>query len=239
MQTIICQNCGKTFEAGENIERAFCVYCGAANTIEKDGSSGQVELPDLEGMSEQDRERYRKCREQFESVRFKVFNHKTGEKGDTLIGFWSTLMFHGRNSRGFFGIKRARKEVDKFWQHPVIAQAIADAGSLADRLISEQLYDSIKIFFKTCREDRHYGSKLLDMMKLKPEQIADKAAADVCGLIYQYWLTLEPIRYRDQIFRAAWHAFPISFPDKPDALRERVNAMSDEEYKELRHILLI
>jgi hypothetical protein len=238
MRKIICQKCGKTFQIDDDVQKAFCVHCGAANEL-SGAESGTAGIPadQTVELDAQQQVLLNECRQKFESARFKVFNRKTGEKGDTMIGFWSTLLFHGRNSRGFFSMNRARREADKYWQQPVIAQALSDAGDLAEMLVAEQLYDSVKRFYKTCKEDRHYGTKLLDMMKLKPDQIADKVAKEFTGLIFEYWLHFEQVRYRDQIFRAAWHAYPVIFPDYPDLLRERVNNLPVEEYQELRKIL--
>lgn len=238
MQKIVCQNCDKTFQVDDGVQKAFCVHCGAVNDLNSDQTAIEGFPADqaVELTSEQ-QALLNECRQKIESVRFKVFNRKTGEKGDTMIGFWSTLLFHGRNSRGYFSLNRARREADKYWQQPAMAQALADAGDLAEILVAEQLYDSVKRFYKTCKEDRHYGTKLLDMMKLKPEQIADKVAKEFCSLIFEYWIHFEQVRYRDQIFRAAWHAYPVSFPENPGLLREKVDELPVEEYQQLRKIL--
>ncbi len=227
MIEITCAGCGKKFQADEAVERAFCIYCGHANA---------VTVID-EQTSNPEQQQYLAWKKAIEEVRFKIWNKKTGEKGDTFIGFWTMLIFHGRNSKGFFSIKRASKEANKFWQQPGIGEVLAQSGNQAEKLVSEQLYDSARAFYQTCREDRHYGSKMLDMVKLKPEQIADKAAAEVSELIYSYWLKIEPISYRDEIFRAAWFAFAPVFSEKSEALADRVKALPEEERRLLSKII--
>ena len=229
MIEIKCAGCGKNFQADEKVERAYCLYCGHANMIGAAVVNDQTVDPD--------QERYLEWKKAIENVRFKIWNKKTGEKGDTFIGFWSMLIFHGRNSRGFFGLKRASREANKFWQQSVIGDVLIEAGDQAKKLISEQLYDSARAFYQTCREDRHYGSKMLDMVKLKPEQIADKAAAEVSEQIFSYWLKFEPISYRDEIFRAAWFAFSSVFTEKSDALAERVSRLPADERRLLSEII--
>ncbi len=227
MIEVTCAGCGKPFQADETVERAFCIYCGHANVI----------APPAEMKAGPEQQQYLEWKQAIEDVRFKVWNKKTGEKGDTFIGYWTMLIFHGRNSKGFFGVKRASKEANKFWLQPIIGEVLAQAGDQAGKLVSEQLYDSARAFYQTCREDKHYGSKMLDMVKLKPEQIAEKAAAEVCDLIYSYWLKFEPISYRDEIFRAAWFAFAPVFSEKKDALAECVSRLTEEERKQLSKII--
>ena len=231
MRDVKCSNCNKVFQIDESAEKAFCVYCGQSNEI-----IDAVNI-EYENVTDEVNDEFFEWKKQIEAARFKVYDKRTGDRGDTFIGFWTMLMFHGRNSRGFFGLKRARKEADKFWQQSAMSKVIDAAGDQAEKLVSEQLYDSARVFYQTCREDRHYGSKMLDMVKLKPEQIAEKAAGEVCNLIFQYWLNFEPIMFRDQIFRAAWYAFAPSFPDKPSALEQKIKSLSEEEQSTLRQIL--
>jgi predicted nucleic acid-binding Zn-ribbon protein len=229
MRDITCSNCGRVFQADESVQRAYCVYCGQVNEL-------NISAAD-DGASTPESKQYQDWKDRIEQIRFQVWNKKTGEKGDTFIGFWSMLMFHGRNSRGFFGLKRAAKEANRFWQKPAIAEVLAEAGDQAEKLIAEQLYDSARAFYQTCRDDRHYGSKMLDMVKLKPEQIADKAAAEVSELIFSYWLHFEPIAYRDHIYRAAWFAYAPSFAEKGNGLAQRVKQLPEDERRQLSEIL--
>lgn len=223
-----CAGCGRSFQADESVERAYCIYCGHANEI----AAGKIDQE-----IDPAKKRYNEWKNEIENIRFKVWNKKTGEKGDTFVGFWTMLIFHGRNSKGFFGIRRAIREANRFWQQPEIGSILNRAENQSTQLVSEQLYDSVRAFYQTCREDRHYGSKMLDMVKLKPEQIADKAAADVCDNIFSYWLKIEPISYRDEIFRSAWFAFAPVFLEKSDALAQRVAILPEDERALLSKII--
>jgi len=219
-----CRGCGKIFFVDESLKSAYCTFCGQVNDlIEKDGSVVSVKYDEL-----------KKC---IEKIRFKEKNKRTDEKADTFIGLWVTVIYHGRNSQGIFSRKRAVKEINRFWKDREIANILDDAQEYAEKLVYEQLYDSALGYYDACKTDRHYGSKLFDIVKLKPDEIAEKTASDIVKYVFRYLLGFDDIMYRDQIIKAAWFSFDPAFPSNGDILAEKIRDLTEEEQNELNKIL--
>lgn len=228
MRKMTCSSCGKAFIADDNAVTAYCVHCGQLNCLPVPMHS---ESPRVSQQSDEPWKR------EFEALRFKVRNKKTGEHSDQLIGLWTLLLFHGRNSQGIFSRRRAVKDVNQFWQKNGFERVLTAAGSQAQQLLYDQLYDAARIYYQACKEDPHYGTKLFNLMKLKPDQTAGKTASEIVNFIFSYWLHMDSILHRDQIFKAAWFAFAPSFPEYQNVLSNKVQQLPEAERKEIGGII--
>ncbi len=164
-------------------------------------------------------------------------NKKTGEKADHFIGYWLTILDKGRNARGFFARNRAAKDIDHFWKTNGMAQLLEAAGPLTEKLVYEQLYDSIMVFYRVCTTDRQYGSKLLGLGTMKPDDIEKKIAYEMCAYILNYLLQIEPVMFRPLIYRAVWFGYIASFPDNSDFLERNVKKLPENEQVKILDII--
>ena len=180
---------------------------------------------------------YEQLKNQIEAVRFKVINKKTGEKADHFIGFWLMLLDKGRNKQGIFSRGRAAREINRFWQKDGMDRVLEASGALTDKLVYEQLYDSIKIFYEVCKTDRQYGSKVLGFGIMKPEEIAKKVAYEMSSYILGYFVHIEPIKFRNLIYRAIWSAYPDVFPDNSEILSLYVKKLREDEQVKIAEII--
>ncbi len=157
-------------------------------------------------------------RRQFEAIRFGEDRPRTDRPIDLLMGFWLTLLYHGRNSHNSLGRRRALQEANRFWHASGFQPVLYRAGETAGTLVYEQLLDAAQKYYRTCREDPYFGSRFFRLVRLTPEQIAEKAAAETAELIFDYWLRVDSLDHRQALFQAAWFAFAPAFPDHPQAL---------------------
>jgi hypothetical protein len=205
---ISCQQCGRVFSADTTLTQAFCVYCGARNPLPAAeagttgaaaaAGSGPISTPEIDAA--------------FAAARYRLVDAKTGQKADLFVGLWTNLLFHGHNSRSRWGVKSAHKEMDQFFNRPELLAAMKLAGDQGVRLLCAQLVDSANSFLGSCRDDRRYGSRLMEMIKLSPEDVARKAAGDVCETILAYLVRLNDLTHRDLIIFSIVMAFPRAFP---------------------------
>ncbi len=229
---IQCRQCEKVFQADNTLTQVFCVYCGARNQVtDPAGSAGPARMTWIDEATET------AVRAAFDRARFRILDRKTGQKADHFVGFWTSLLFHSNTNRSNWGLRSARKEIERFFERRELQEALALAGENGLRLLCEQLVDSGEVFLQTCRDDRRYGSKLLDMIRLKPEDVANKAAFDICYHVLSFLVHLDRPAQSDLVIFAAVMAYPRVFPDYKEQLGLEMAKLPDEERKIIMEIV--
>jgi hypothetical protein len=208
---IICPSCGQTFVAKASQPRAFCVHCGTL--VDRSAEIDPPERPAEVAAASPKELQYKAAKAAFEAVRFKVLDPKKDLRGDLLIGLWSMLLFHAQNSNTKWSINRARKDIGGFFLDKKWAQALEQAGDQRSRLIASELLDSADVFLKTCRDDSKYGSRLMGVMRMQPQDIARKAANDMLGTVIRYLLKIGEPGESAAIIHAIVMGYPRAFPD--------------------------
>jgi predicted RNA-binding Zn-ribbon protein involved in translation (DUF1610 family) len=212
---IICPTCGQPFQADVTKKQVFCVNCGTMIDRTKDvaAMAGQSAAEALD-------EHYETVKEAFHAVRFPVIDKKTGKKGDRLVELWTTLIYHGINSRSRWATQAATKDIGQFFNRKIWQDVLGNAGPDKNRLIIDELLDSAVVYLSACRDDSRYGSQLLGMVRMSSDAIVAKTASDICQNIIGFLLRIQKPGETDAIIHAIVMAFPRVFPTQRQMLAD-------------------
>jgi len=249
-KSMVCRSCGQMFEAESALTRAFCLYCGAENEVPKDqaawSSSGLSALPAdplsrralLEQMVAAGGEDAASARERllFWPARYEAVDRHATRYGDKFIEFISILLFYSQNYPSRGSQKRARKERDKFLSRPALVKAMAESAHPEQALLQE-FRDAAEVYLKACRDDKHYGSKLFELVKLKEDDIAAKAAGDVASGVMAYLVQLGMTPQTDLMIQGLHMAWTSVFVKYPDFLDEAIGNLPAEHQAAINRVL--
>lgn len=212
---IICPACGQPFQADAAKKHVFCVNCGTMvdRTRDIEAQIGQTPATPSD-------QHYETVKSAFEAVRFPVIDKKTGQKGDRLVELWTTLIFHGQNSRSRWATQTATKDIGQFFERKVWKELLEQAGSDRQRLLVDELLDSAVVYLSACRDDSRYGSKLLGMVRMSSEAVVTKTASDICQHIIAFLLRIDKPGESEAIIHAIVMAFPRIFPAQRQVLAD-------------------
>lgn len=212
---IICPACGQPFQADASKKQVFCVNCGTMidRSAEIAALAGQ---PAAEALDPH----FESVKEAFNVIRFPVIDKKTGQKGDRLVELWTTLIYHGNNSRSRWATQAATKDIGQFFKRKIWQDVLEKAGPDRTRLIIDELLDSAVVYLSACRDDSRYGSKLLGMVRMSSEAIVTKTASDICQNIIGFLLRIQKPGETDAIIHAIVMAFPRVFPAQRQVLAD-------------------
>ena len=248
-QSLVCRACGKTFEADDSLSHAFCVYCGQENALSPRNGEPSADLwklptdpaarrAQLEQVAESGSAQAGLARDRllFWFARFDPVGHREARYGDKFIEFISILIFYSRNYPSRSAMKRARKDRDKFLSRPALVKAMAET-SHPHMLFLQEFSDAAEIYLKACRDDKHYGSKLFDIVRMKESDIAAKAAEDVAiGMMgYLCQLGLDP--QTELLIQALHKVFPTVFTQYPEYVDDLIAQMQTETRAMLYRVL--
>lgn len=251
-RSILCKSCGQSFEVDSKLSRAFCLYCGAENSVpaqtapsaavdllklSTDPATRKAQLEQLTASSDASAATARD-RLLFWAARFERVGRHENRYGDKFVEFISTLIFYSQNYPSRGAMKRARKDRDRFLARPVMLKAMAETTH-PKALLLQEFYDAAEIYLKACHDDKHYGSKLFELVKLKEEDIAIKAAEDVAIGMMGYLCQLGMTPQTDLLILALHKAYAAVFTKYPDLLDETISRQPTEIRTMLYHILSI
>lgn len=249
-KSIACRSCGQIFEADSALSRAYCLYCGAENEVPGDraawSSSGLSALPAdpitrralLEQMAAVGGEDAAAARDRllFWPARYEAVDRHATRYGDKFIEFISILLFYSQNYPSRGSQKRARKERDKFLARPALVKAMAEAVHPQEALLLE-FRDAAEVYLKACRDDKHYGSKLFELVKLKEDDVAAKAAGDVASGVMAYLVQLGMTPQTDLMILGLHMAWASVFSKFPDFLDEAIGNLPAEFQSAINRVL--
>lgn len=249
-KSIVCRSCGQMFEADSALTRAFCLYCGAENDITSNQSPWSVDslsaLPAepatrralLEQLAAAGGADAAAARERllFWPARYEAVDRHATRYGDKFIEFISILLFYSQNYPSRGSQKRARKERDKFLARPALVKAMAEAVHPEEALLQE-FRDAAEVYLKACRDDKHYGSKLFELVKLKEDDVAAKAAGDVASGVMAYLVQLGMTPQTDLMIQGLHMAWTSVFSKFPDFLDEAIGNLPAEHQAAINRVL--
>ncbi len=230
---IQCPACGQPFQADATKKTVFCVNCGFLVDRSKE-IEAQLGRP----VSDAGDPHYAALQASFEAIRFPVIDKKTGQKGDRLIELWTTLIYHGHNSRSRWAVQSAKKDIGQFFERKIWQEVLQSAGPDRSRLIVDELLESAVVYLSSCRDDSRYGSKLLGMVRMNSEAIVQKTASDICQNILNFLLRIEKPGESEAIIHAIVMAFPRVFPAQRQVLADvMAELMTPEEQTQVLAIV--
>lgn len=240
LKDVKCRNCGKTFQADDQLSRAFCLYCGTENYLNPLVAHEEVTPFDLATDPVTRREQLQRLaagdgpdadvardRLLFWPARFHRVSRKEERYGDKFLELITVILFYSQNYPGTRSMKRARKDIEAFFARPAFRQAMAEAADPRKALLLE-FHDTAEVFLIACRDDKHYGSRLFEIVKLKEPEVADKAAQDVAMNIMQYLTQLGLPGQTDLLLMGLHRAWPIVFNAYADRLDEVIAELPDD-----------
>ncbi|NLC84289.1 MAG: hypothetical protein GX749_04335 [Ruminococcaceae bacterium] len=238
IKDVKCRNCSKTFQADDEFGRVFCTYCGTENMIIRENTSDSItNLPEdpltrrelLERLAASDSQEKSIIRDRllFWAARYVKLSRKEERYGDKFLELITTLLFFSHNYGSPRLFKRARKDYDRFFNTPEFQKAMSEAADTQQALRLEFL-DAAILYLRSCREDKHYGSRLFDIVRLKDDQIALKAATDIANNIMYYLYQLGMPQHADLLIQALHRGWSTIFMKFPELLNEAIAALPDD-----------
>lgn len=169
------------------------------------------------------------------SIRYKEIKGMTDQKADFLIGQWLNLKISVTQKKNLRAIKKAQQELDKFFHQKALAKAYEENPDALKEAFYEALLDSAKLYQEACRTDHHYGSKLFNLMKMKPEEVAEKAGREVYELLVPALLQMDKVFWRNQMLTAIHLAYQEVFAET--ANKAELYFTDREEYNQFDQII--
>jgi len=184
--------------------------------------------------SEQDKQAAR-LRQLFWRARYQPVKH-SDRPADTFLGLWANLLLDSSARRLSFPKKQIRKNLSRVFEHPQLIEALSAAGPEGAGMLLEELKDSARLYFTTCRMDSNYSSLLFNMIKMKDDQVADKAARSTAKGILVPLLMLDEMPWRDEMIEAVCSAYPEVFTSDADCLDNKISELSPEMLDQITRI---
>lgn len=124
----------------------------------------------------------------------------SNQKGDRLMQnliFTKVLL---SDNRGKHGLKQAAKLYAELSGDAVLNEMLADPEGRP--LFTETLARTARVYMEACRDDDTYGRRFFQLIKMKREEVADKAANELFNYLLPFWY-----RYADDELAhlLAWH----------------------------------
>jgi hypothetical protein len=240
-QTVVCRSCGKAFQVDGDLARAFCLYCGAENKFNPPTILGlDVDLMNLPTDPAERRDSLLRLiaadgesaalardRYLFWAARFEPIGRQAKRYGDKFIEFISLILFYSQNYPSRSAMKRARKDRDRFLGREALRKALTEAVYPLETLQME-FVDAAELYLRACRDDKHYGSRLFELVKLKEKDVAEKAAEDLAVGIMSYLCQLGMTPETDLLIQALHPAYSVVFPKYAELLDEAIARLPNE-----------
>ena len=177
-------------------------------------------------MPENERQAAR-LRQAFWFARYQPVRH-SDLPADTFLALWANLSIISASRRWVFPIKQIKRDLARVFSQPQLLEALAAAGPLASAMLRNELDDSARVYFTSCRTDSNYSSVLFNFVKLKDNQIASKAAAGAAEGILLPLIMIGEVPWRNEMIAAICDAFPVVFPEFAEALENKIGELKPE-----------
>ncbi len=163
-------------------------------------------------------------RQAFWQSRYRPVRHSE-VPADLFLGVWTNLLLNVTGSNWRLPLKKIRRDLDVFFNRPVLLDAMRDAGDQAAEYLQDELDDSAKLYFMTCKQDNRYSALLFGLIKLKPEQIAAKSAAETIEGFVRPLLHLTDCAWCAPMITAVCQAYRTVFPEYAASFNERIRQL--------------
>ncbi len=146
---------------------------------------------------------------------------KNGMDIDVFIRGWMEMSFISNISKGSFGKKQVKKELDavrKDWQ---FAEAAA-YGETGAEVLYQELCNMVRLFVQLCQKDRAYGSVIFGLGHMKEKSLIGKIARDIYRVAFQIPRDAGVEEEFEPLSRAASEVYCEIFDKQKDLLLDKV-----------------
>lgn len=151
--------------------------------------------------------------EKLKSIRYKYVDRKKERKGDFFLAQWLELKITITQNQSMRAAKTQEKHLQKFFTQKEILELLENQETKAQQAIYLEILDSAKIYQKSCLTDPSYGSKFFNVMRMNPQEIANKAAREVYEIIIPALLVMSEYLWRNQMITAIHLAYQEVFSE--------------------------
>lgn len=149
------------------------------------------------------------------------------EKGDRFLQPWLFCHVYASSSKRKGELKRAYKEIKRFFAQKELQNIRKDAGPEADRIIEAEIYDSANVYLTICRDDDGFGKKLFGLMRMKANEKEEKIIRDVYDGMIPLLVRLDDFAERLVMMRAIDLACRSLYPQRLEDMKARIDAIED------------
>ncbi|HHU52839.1 MAG TPA: hypothetical protein GXZ43_02000 [Clostridiaceae bacterium] len=149
--------------------------------------------------------------EKIRDLRFAYIDRKKQRKADLFIGLWLELKISVVQSQSMRSIINQEKQLNNFFSKQEIITLLEENKQEAQKALYAEILDSALLYQSACLEDRHYGSKFFNLIRLKDDEIAYKAAKEVYNDIISALLGMNDYTWRNYMITALHVAYQEVF----------------------------
>lgn len=137
----------------------------------------------------------------------------TKVKGDRIIQmliFCKISLQEGTGNRVF---RKAEDLYIKVAEDPELQQILKEGDSTDE--LADLIYESCLIYVRSCREDDSYGRKFFNIIRMKAEEVAEKAGLEIYHLLIPFFFECRDTAMRIPFIQSLHRAYQEMFPDSP------------------------
>ena len=172
-----------------------------------------------------------KALEELFEIRYTVTGVRKKMVRDNFLRLWFDLVIYGKQCQRRSEIKLAQRELDKFFDDPRL-KAFLEKWQMGQAVLERELRNAVYVYFEASREDKNYTSKMLNLLRLKKEDVEAKAAGDA---VMGSWAILDTAGRADRyplLIQVAKEGFLMAFPDGVAAYNRLYNAWKENVGKQ-------
>lgn len=165
-----------------------------------------------------------RLRQMFWQARYRPVRH-SDLPADMFLALWANMVLDLASRRWFFPRKQIIRNLSRVFDQPSLREALAAAGAEGETMLLAELKDSARLYFSTCQKDTNYSSVLFNLIRMKDEQVAAKAASGAVEGILAPLLQIGETPWLDEMIAAVCSAYPEVFPGNAGTLDNKINEL--------------
>lgn len=135
-----------------------------------------------------------------------------GGRSDGYLGMWMAMEFEKGSANRLFGIKSARKSLQKHIDKLKLKE-MSEKSELHAQLLYREWYHAVVLYLQLSQTDRNYSSYLLGMLSMKEADLNNKIKNDIYKTAIALPEQIKMTEELDVITRAAKAVYRDFFPD--------------------------
>ena len=234
---MVCRFCEKRFEADGSENQVFCVYCGRENkndSVEADVHTAEEEAMEsatfeLDPVRVRQRllvlaKAYPESRALQGHLMLWNFRHNPvkDDYSDRFMALIGTILYFSKTEHLGSGRKKSLSEIHAFLEDPLLTSALAMFDRPSFRLYTE-FHNAFLRSYTACRTEKNYGSNMLGLRRLKPDDIAIKSAVEYYEGCILYLAHLDG-ECCQEIIQASYNAYRAAFPEYRHYIRHQIDS---------------
>ncbi len=169
-------------------------------------------------------------RESLKNFRYFPLEGRKGV-GDRFLQPWLFCHVYATGSKRKGEMKRAYKEIKRFFGQKELQKIREQAGVEGDRLIEEEIYDSANAYLTICRDDDGFGKKLFGLLRMKQDEKEDKIIHDVYNGMIPLLGRIDEFTERLAMMRAIDLACRALYPQRLDDMKAWIDSIDNDELR--------